>query len=267
MIIPEHLKKRLLITSAVIIGVGIIFLALKGDTLFGDKIAVNNHWQDSLRVIPSLDATSTLAVQRGLRIAEDISIGEDLSATEIFSRKIFASYILVMNSMAPGTVMTDDQAAGIANELIKNIAPATTTVYTLSDIKTSSDNSKVAFIAYSKSLTSVMNSFVAAKTPEIPIISEAFSTGDEKKVALLVPIIAQYKKLEADLLAINIPTKLADIHLRLVQAHATMRSALTTMHGSFNDPVAVLGAFSQYKNGIEALAIIAEEYKTALNIN
>ncbi len=265
MILPQNLKKPVLIISSVIIGVGIIFLALNGDTLTGDKTDVNDKWKDSLSVIPSLDEEGRLAVQRGIRTAENISSDENLSVTDLFSRKIFTSYVSVMNSMATGTTITDDQAEGIANELIKNLAPASTTIYTTKDLNASADNSPAAFITYSKLLGTILNTFATTKAQEIPIIYDAFTTRDEKKVALLAPIIAQYKKLESDLLAMKTPTKLASIHLRLVQDYATMRSALTTMHDSFNDPIAVLTAFPQYKNGLEATLMVAAEYKTALS--
>ncbi len=266
--LKQNFKKSLLIISAVLLGAGIIFIALKGSTLtVSDEITNNDNWRDSLSVVPALDATSTLAVQRGLRVAENISLGEGLSATDLFSRQIFASYVSMMKGQTPGAVLTADQAEGIADELVQNLASATTTTYTIKDVKISTDNSGPAFTAYSKSLTKALDAFTTTKTPEIPIISEVFSVEGTGKVALLVPVIAQYKKLETDLLAIKVPTKLAPLHLRLVQAYAVLRSAITTMHGSFNDHVVILGAFSQYRNGLEELTTIAEEYGQALPIN
>lgn len=266
MIISKGTKTKVIsIASATLIGVTIIFLAVKGDSLSGDKIsASNNNWQDSLRVIPTLDATSSLAVQKGIRIAENISAGNATSTTDLLSRKVFSSYVSVMKSSATGTALTDEQAAGIANELIKSIPPATTTIYTLKNVRSSSDNSKEAIDRYSRSLSIALNAFLALKPAEIPILTDAFATGDAKKLAPLAEIIALYKKLEKDLIAIETPTSIAPVHLRLIQAYANIRGTLTTMRDSFNDPVAALIAISQYNKEMEGLSAIAEEYKKAL---
>ena len=258
----QNYKKPLLILSALLVGAGIIFVALKGDALTGSKLALNNDWQSSLEVIPALDATTTLAVQRGLKAAENVSAGQALTTTDLFSRKLFASYVAVKKGMATGTALTDDQVAGIADELVKNMIAATTT-YSLKDVKIINDNSDTAAAAYSKSVAKILSNFAALKTQEASIISDALNTGDQKKVASLVDIIATYKKLESDLLAVKTPTNIAPLHLRLVQGYAMMRVAITMMHDSFSDPVAILVAFSQYKNGMQTITKVASEYSTA----
>jgi hypothetical protein len=257
----QNYKKPLLILSALFIGAGIIFVALKGDSLTGTKLAVNTDWQSSLEVIPALDATTTLAVQRGLKAAENVSDGQTLTATDLFSRKLFASYVAVKKGMATGTALTDDQVAGMADHLITNVV-ATTTTYSLKDVRAINDNSDAAAIAYSQSVAKILNNFAALKTREASIISDALNSGDEKKVAPLADIMVTYKKLESDLLAVKTPANIAPLHLRLVQGYATVRGAITMMHDSFTDPVAILVAFSQYKNGMRAIASVAKDYST-----
>lgn len=253
----RQFKKIFSVAFALIVGVGIIFFALKGVGLSDNKVSfeptvIGDAWKDSLLTIPP---SKTLdEVRKNLTT-------EATTTADIVARELVTNYTLVQQNRAT-TTLSDADAQSIAQMLVDKIEVPKGTIYSAKDINISNDNSSASIANYIKSIDETMKVFSLSRTTnEVVIFTEALSTKDETKLQGLVPIITGYKNLQKNLLAVTTPSTIASLHLRLVQSYANIESAITSMQKILTDPMLGLAAYAQYKKEIDILRTLDTEYQ------
>jgi hypothetical protein len=254
-------KKIFSVTLAIILGLGVVFFAWKSILPASNKVSFEptisgDAWKDSLRAV----SLSNPVIRPSTLQREQSK--EATTTSDIIARELITNYFLLQQSRAT-TTLSDTDAQAFAQMLTEKINIPQVSVYTAKNILLSNDNSKVAIATYVKKISEVMQMFTTTrKTNEIDIFIEVLKTKDTEKLKTFTQIIAEYKKLQKNLLAISTPSTLAPLHLRLIQSYSKIESAIVSMQKILNDPMLGLAAFTQYKKEIDVLNDIDAEYTT-----
>lgn len=253
----RQFKKIFSVALALIVGVGIIFFALRGVGLSDNKVAfeptiIGDTWKNSLLTVPS---------PKILDVPQNNSLAQATTTADIVARELVTNYTLIQQGRAT-TTLSDADAQSIAQMLVDKIEIPKGVTYFAKDINTSNNNSSATIANYIKSIDEIMRGFSSSRTTnEIAIFTEALSTKDEAKLAGLSSIITGYKNLQKSLLAVTTPSTIAPLHLRLVQSYANIEAAVTSMQKILTDPMLGLAAYTQYKKEIDILRTLDTEYQ------
>lgn len=254
----QQFKKIFSVALAVIVGVGIIFFALRGIGLRDNKVSfepmiIDGSWKDSLLTIPS---------SKALDVLQNNQIIEATTTADIIARELVANYALVQQSRAT-TTLSDTDAQSIAQMLVDKIDIPKGTIYSANDTRTSNDNSSAAITNYINNVSEIMQNFsLSHKTNEVVIFKESLALKDETKLQGLASIAIEYKNLQKNLLAVSTPSTMASLHLRLVQSYSNIESAVTSMQKILTDPILGLAAYTQYKKENDVLSALDTEYQS-----
>lgn len=258
-----HYKKLFSITIAILIGVGVILFAWKGDLLFSTKVpneTTNNEWKDSLSVVPSV--TQILAAHGGG--ATYTKSGSATTSTDVLAHNLLTNYAIVQGGMAT-TTWSEDDANAFAQTLVDQVKLPEGVQYSVKDLHVSNDNSVAALTAYSKEIAKILSASAAQQTKgDTEIVFAAPGTNDTARLAAISKLVARYQKLKKDLLAVQVPSDIAPLHVRLVQGYANIGDSVKIMPEIFTDPVKGFAALTQYKQEVEGLLILSGEYANAL---
>jgi hypothetical protein len=170
----------------------------------------------------------------------------DLSPTQKLSQDIFVEYMKLKQS---GNF--NDQTKG---DLIQSIVDKTgslvsTVQFTMSDLKTTSDESAEALKKYGNELGSVfLNNSPGKLDNEIATLKNAVDNNDPTILKNLKPIIAAYKNMAQDMMAIVVPKAAAASHIDLANNFMTMSQSVETFTLMFTDAVSALAGIKQYSN-------------------
>lgn len=256
---PQY-KKIFSITLAILVGLGIIFSAWKGLMLMGTKVSTgtkpDDSWKDSLLVVPQASTTKTLSSHGSINSDVDVAT----TSTDIFARKLLVNYALKQKNMST-TTWSDADAEILAQSLINDAEARQATQYTKKDLRVSNDNSATAVNHYGSKISTLFKTRSAKQNDgEATIFLNVLSTGDYNKLDELTPFIDEYATMKRSLIELKVPSDIAPLHLRLVQNFANTESALIAMQKLFSDPIQGLTGFTQYKNEIDTLIVIGNDY-------
>lgn len=260
--ILEKYKKVLSISIAFIFGVGIIFFALEGNSLLSNGASSKTAGNDSLAVASSDSVGDFLSGQTGLADTghADNATEYATTTTAVISRQLLIEYAQ-RQSAAGDTPISDADAQDIANRLALQAVLPTVLPYTIKDLHILNDSSVNAFVTYITKLNPLLNTFATKHTQnEIQIATEALSSHDQSNLDQLVGIANLYRALEQNLLALPVPSKIAPLHLRLVQGYKDLRVATEGMHDMLTDPIKGVASVGHYKDALSALVIVSQDY-------
>lgn len=261
-IMNKQYKKILSVLSAILVGVSIVFLAWRGgDATYTNNSEVNGNskWSDSLKVIPQTYASKTLGVQKG---SIDVSTTDATTTTDIIARRLLVEYVASQKGSATSTI-SDETAQAIANTLAQEVKLPEKKEYQLSDLNISSDNSREANILYINTVNGLTKEQLATpeKETDLTILATAVNTWSPATLNKLKPKIVIYQELIKRLLAIKTPSRVARIHLHLVQSFETLRSATIGLQSIVSDPVVGITALTEYRNWIDEITLVKQEYR------
>ena len=258
-------KKLFSIAIAFLAGIVVILFAWKGSTFFNIGVSKNTtdkEWKDSLSIIPQESTIQTLA-NHGGALAYTGS-GGATTTTDLLARNLLTSYALIQGNMAT-TTWSDTDADALAQILVKQIELPQGKQYVAGDIIVSTDNSPTALSIYSKEVSRILLASTASqKEGDTAIVFAVPGKNDAQRKAAIEQLIARYKKLKRDLLAVKTPSEAVPFHLRLVQGYANIGDSIKIMPEIFTDPAKGFAALTQYKNEVAGLIILSKEFQDYL---
>ena len=262
----KQLKKLFPISLAIILGVAVIVVAVKGESvilvnnpLSTSQDDIDNSWKSALSVIPI--GKSIARVERGTAKLAETAIYAT-TTTDTIARRLILEYTAVQQGRT--TPLSDAEAETIATRLAQGIKLPPKKQYKLSDLNISEDNSDEAGTLYAKNLNTLLYAFAVANSKEnaLSVVAKATETKDSGVLEKLDTYIGLYQTLEKDLLSLKTPSLVATLHLRLLQSYETLRAATVGLKSVLSDPVVGFAAFAEYQKGVDALNTVAEEYRT-----
>lgn len=260
-------KKIVPLAIAISLGAGIIVVAVQKNHLTTNETSADtthveeSSWRDSFSFIVA-DTSTPLSVKKSNSVAGTSTASLlPVGATETLAREFLLDYIVMAKAKGAATV-SDTEAEEAANRLMQKVSLPPGKQYRPSDLRISSDNSPAAITTYTENIKKAMLDFsTSLKKSDIEIVytSPTESAGNREKEYARTNI--RYEKLVNDLLSIPAPSRMAPLHLRLVQGYADMRHYLTIMMTMFDDPVKGLAALREYRVEVSNLMALAEEYE------
>ncbi|MEK7538701.1 MAG: hypothetical protein AAB552_02575 [Patescibacteria group bacterium] len=257
-------KKIILLSLAIIFGLGIIFLAVAKNYSSKDGSAdtatesSDDSWKDALTIAPQTSSDLLIAGKQASIKGTSTAITLPPTTTETLAQNLLLEYIVTEKAKG-GAVMSDTDAQAAALRLVEKTKTPLGKQYQPKDLIISVDNSSAAMTAYATKIKTVMLAFTASATKsDIEVVY--MSPADTKRKAEYTRTIARYEKLVKGLLATKTPSNIAPLHLRLVQAYSNMEHSVTAMMSMFADPIKGLAALTEYRTEISNLTALAKEY-------
>jgi len=216
--------------------------------------------------IPDSTVASKLKASQGNVEQRESSLNaENLTETDKFSRELFST-VTSLNQSGAMNQATADQITNSLMEKMKNSAPGK--VFTLSDIKTTNDNSVTAIKKY-VNLVDTLDNNLKKKYPTKGTVAEILQKFviDENNVDVTVlkdldPNIKQAQEGIIEMLKISAPSDLAQIHLDLINATERVMENLVDFQLFDTDPIVAMSGMSKYE---ENMNLYTSAFETFIN--
>lgn len=207
-----------------------------------------------------------VARRKGTLQQEAIAQGNDINdgginETEQFSRDFFTAAA----TLSQAGEVTQDNADALADKVAAQIETgATGTLYTLNDIKKSTDASTKAVLAYDAKIKSILKRYPADKDRSILIVYKSLDTEDQAYLKNLDPIYQSYVAIVNELLAVSVPPPLQSTHVRLVNVFATARNNIAVMRNLYDNPTPAFSVMLQIDKNTQEREATALEYQSKI---
>lgn len=260
-------KKLLSITIALLLGAGIILFAWKSGTL-GD-ISFSKETTTSRNPLSLSVLSQATTTKRTLGFWHDSGVARDLSSdsvTDSLAYELITNYAQAQKT-GTTTVLNSAQIDAQAQLLAEKAKLPPPPQYQLKNLNVSTDNSAAAIGAYGKTVNALILAFIASqKNSDLAIVFASPDTTDEAtRQRELAENISHYETLKRGLLATKTPSSLGTLHLGLIQAYSNIQNGLEVMVNVFKDPMKGLSALTQYRNAVEDLTVLADEYRAVMS--
>jgi hypothetical protein len=214
--------------------------------------------------IPDSTVASKLKANQGSVEQGESSLNtENLTETDKFSRELFST-VTSLNQSGAMDQATADQITDSLMEKMKN--STTKKVFTLSDIKTTSDNSVTAIKKYVDLVNTLDNNLIK-KYPAKGTVAEILQRFviDENNVDVTVlkdldPNIKQAQEGISEMLKISVPSDLAQIHLDLINATERVMENLSDFQLFETDPIVAMSGMSKYQENMNLHTLSFETF-------
>lgn len=209
----------------------------------GDEIKTN---RDPLKPAPN-DIRQETAKQTGVATST-----EEITATDKFSRELFARYL----AFKQGGEALDQKSQDIiiSSMLAETQLDIKAPIHSSAEFKLSQDNSATALKNYGNLLgEAIISASPETSVNEIMILNEAVQAESGDKIKELDPIIEGYQKLIKLVMATAVPTEALSIHLNFVNSLEQVLANIKTFRQFFDDPVATLAGINSYEDSVAKL--------------
>lgn len=248
----RRFKKIFSVLFAILIGTGIILFAWESGLVTSNKISSDptisgGSWKDSLLVVPQASSTKTLGVALG--------INDEVATTtsSIIVRELLVNYALFAKDRATTTLGDTDIQTIIQSLMEKTPAGTGLKHYTKGDLRIV-ETSTSTVESYKKETVQAIETFSKTnKADELVIVSEALSSKDPSRLEPLALAVSNYQRLVSALLYAKIPASAVLLHLRIIQAYATILSGIEDMQQIIVDPARGISGLGKYHKGIDML--------------
>ena len=258
----KQYKKIFSVLLALLVGSSVVFLAWKSGVVInnGDSSSIDNpSWKDLLSIVPQTYTSKTLGVTR-----KDIELAtaDATTTTDVVARRLLLEYT-TSQSGATTAEISDTEAQNIASALAEEVKLPQKKEYSLSDLNVSQDNSYNANLLYINTLSARLNKYVVTgqKETDLTILLSAMTTKDATTLNRLKEKVVIYQGLIKDLVAMKTPSRVASLHLRLIQDYEVLRSATVGLQSMLTDPVVGIAALAEYRAGFDDLSATEKEYR------
>lgn len=264
----QNYKKTLVVIFSIIIGGGIIFIAWQSISITPKKsltesektaLLAEGDWRDALKVIPGDSLYPTLL---GARSGMNSSTTFATTTTDRLGRELLASYALAQKTIG-NKPMSDTDTKTLSNILAdKAMIDATVKQYSKKDLKVVPVSAS-ALTTYQKELSKLLADFAVKNTlNEVKVVAEAVEKNDNTKLASLTTTAKSLEKLVNSLLAMKTPETVTEFHLFLIQNYTLIHSGVKDMQQIVDDPVVGMRGITKYRQGMNALKVLADKLKT-----
>ena len=195
-------------------------------------------------------------------LVSDVFINKYDTETEGLSRRLFAEYLTLKKDGA----LNDEAKTQIIERFINDLPGqnGATDLFVVTDIKTTSDNSQMAYKRYGNILGLLVADMTKpVKEDELEIFSRAVQTDNDEELKKLEPAKETFEGIASAIILMEVPSDLADNHLILVNSLVGAYYALSAMQEVSKDPALALGGLNAYQYEIE---VITGSFKTISEI-
>ncbi len=205
----------------------------------------NSNWQKQF-----LADGPSASIKMNSSATDPLTKDAPLSRTDVISHDLFTQY---MQAHQAGLDNDPTVISGMADRLGNQISAAAIPVrYATRDIIIIPDSSNAAIFAYAKRTMHMLDSLPSAN--EAQIANDALSSGDLSGLKDLDPIIASYQSIISSLKSEEVPQKLANDHLNLMNGISISLFNAQALRKVDTDPVQALGALDIYMQGLQQIS-------------
>jgi hypothetical protein len=207
-------------------------------TLDGEEIKLN---RDPRKPGPD-DKLSEIKTMAGLEN------GNEWTMTDALTRDFFAKFM----SLYQSGKLDEQTKEKLAESFLAEVSQEKLSdKYKISDIKITNDNSKEAMKLYGNKLENVFNGHIVPEN-ELIIFERALKNEDEKEMQKLGPIASAYYNASQEILAIEAPSSISELHLGLINNFFNIAKCLEKMETAFQDPINAITGLKLYQKNIQS---------------
>jgi hypothetical protein len=215
-----------------------------------EPITYNDDWQKTL--FNTASSSSWLDISNS-GAAVSSTPESDLSATDILGQDVFAEYISAKQA-GEDTSATDTQIAIAGQVLADGTFLSSPKVYDKSDFRITSDNSTAALLAYGNEVATIFQENNPPSPNEIVIVQDALNNDDPDALKKINPILADYTAVLKGLLALKVPSAVADFHKNLLNGMSELVFADNGFTKIYSDSLVSLQAITMYQNSLKDIS-------------
>ncbi|MES2087921.1 MAG: hypothetical protein V4467_02920 [Patescibacteria group bacterium] len=185
----------------------------------------------------------------------------DLSETDKFSRELFVKIIAAGESDTPPT---EADYENFLNQTIQQQIDAQKIKnYTSEDVKVDAEETPEKIRAYGNTIASILTKKPPQKLEfEIAIVDRAQTKNDPEELKKLEPLIAEYKRIEHDLIKVTVPKSALKNHLLLINATTAMAWSITGLEYVLSDPLKALPGVTAYSDNADGFQNAIRSFKS-----
>lgn len=147
-----------------------------------------------------------------------------------------------------------EESDGLVARAIQSLErEAVNLLYTKADIQIHSDNSFEQIATYGNAVGEILAVDEKPVRNELEIIESALLAKTEAELAELDPIIASYSRMRDGLLALAVPSDLADVHLELINYTDAAVNNITALRQVFTDPLPALLRLGRHQSDVAGI--------------
>ena len=184
----------------------------------------------------------------------------DLSETDKFSRDLFVRIVAAKNANQPPSEadlqkfldMTISQE--VANQKLKNL--------TAGDFQVDKNETFEKIKAYGNAIARILTKKPASKLEyEIITVERAEKNNDPTELKKLIPLAAEYARIQKDLLNVVVPGSALPLHVALTNSAAGMNYSITGLEYVMTDPIKALPGISSYDSNSQNFTDSIRQFK------
>lgn len=222
-----------------------------------EVLPVNGDWQKQF-----LGNNATTTTFKNALATNPPAPAEKLTATDLLGRAFLTKYgELQQSGLSNDSKSVESVVAQVTAESLARLPTPKT--FSAADIKLSA-SSTTALAAYSKAVLMAFQLYMP-KTNEMEIANQAFADNDMSQLKNIDPIIANYKKMIAELTAVPVPVPLAQYHINLLDGIAMALYNAESFRHADTDPVRGLAAVSLELVALQNIATAVASINDYLN--
>ena len=234
-------------------------------------------WQESLygldptkkETTPGIpDSTAIVKLKTEQKISaktnENKPNTENLTKTDQFSREL-VSAMVALNQNGVVDQTTIDKLGAILAEKIQN--PEIRKVFSISDIKTTSDNSLPAFQNYLQTFETIHKKYPDMDYTVLEVLQKFMvdeNNVDISVLAKLDPIIEQNNKIITALTKMEVPESISALHLDIINSLERLGENASDIRLFDTDPILSLGGITQYEKNVARLETSLNNFSNAI---
>ena len=210
------------------------------------NIEKNDDWKKILTTIDN-GATDTTLISKNNKSTQT---EEDSTLTDQMSRDFLSQYLLAVKNNG-GTTPNDALMIAKNTLLLPDYTESVGAKYISANLKITSKADPDTLRLYRNKLYKIIVDRTGkVKDDPIMIVVNSLSTEDEGGLAKLDYIILQNKGFLNDLLGMEVPKNIVELHLSLLNASSKLLANLESMRQTLFDPVRGLAGIGEYSQTI-----------------
>lgn len=185
----------------------------------------------------------------------------DLTETDKFSRELFVRIIAAKNANTPPTEadlqnflnMTINQET--ENQKMKN--------FTAGDFQVDKAETAETIKAYGNTIADILTKKPPNKLEyEIITVERAEKNNDPNELKKLIPLAAEYGRIQKDLLNVVVPESALPFHIALTNGASGMNYSITGLQYVMTDPIKSLPGISSYDSNSQNFTTSVRQFKS-----
>lgn len=193
-------------------------------------------------VASDTDAASDLS-----SIAASANMEVTASDLKMIGPSVVGALVAQYETLKENNAYTPESAASVAEELgAAVVAPVPFKKYSASDVRTSSDNSYAAMLAYREKLKNALAPMASQKEYELGVFAKYSESKDPTYLEEVRSVVATYQNSITAAASITAPRDAASLHANTLNAMGQFAAVLEGLADNADDPITVMVLLRTY---------------------